>query len=176
MRQRALQDRERNPFEDVGLESSWTIEFLPDQPFDLARISDVRVWFQYEARLDDNLRRLLETKRYAGRREMATLAVLALVRDRDGSADPRQALAFKTARDIFEGPALDKTIVNAGVALRLKDGKVPGGPTAIEVAFEGAPPVTVTTTSESENAACDSVTLTVAVSPAFTVTLSRLGS
>ena len=36
-RQRRLQDRERNVFENIGLESTWLLELLPDQPFDLGR-------------------------------------------------------------------------------------------------------------------------------------------
>src|SRR5205814_1761673 len=53
-RLRKLQDRERNFFENVGLESTWLIELLPDQPFDLSLITDIRVWFQYEALFDEN--------------------------------------------------------------------------------------------------------------------------
>jgi hypothetical protein len=55
-------------------------------------------------------------------------------------------LAFETTRDLFEGPSVDKTIVNAGVALRLKNGRKPCGPVAVRLKFEGATPVTVTTT------------------------------
>lgn len=145
-RQRSLQERERNVFENVGLESTWLLELLPDQPFDLGRIGDVRVWFQFEALFDDNLKRLLEAKRQIGRREMAALAIGARLRADGEPVDFTGPLAFTTTRDLFEGPSVDKTIVNAGVALRLKGGRKPGGPAAVEVAFEGAAPVTVTTT------------------------------
>src|SRR5713101_5563550 len=61
-RMKKLQDRERNFFENVGLESTWIIEFLPDQPIDFSKLTDVLIHFQYEALFDDNLKRILEKK------------------------------------------------------------------------------------------------------------------
>jgi hypothetical protein len=144
-RMRKLQDRERNYFENVGLESTWLIEILPDQPFDLSRISDVRVWFQYEALFDENLKRVLETKRYAGRQEMTALPIGRLVRERGETVDFSSAVTFKTTRALFDAPAIEKTIVNAGIAIRLKEGKHLEGAAALEVAYEGAAPVGLTT-------------------------------
>ena len=143
-RMRQLQARERNFFENVGLESSWRIEFLPDQPIDLARISDVRVWFQYEALFDENLKRVLDAKRYVGRRVMAAVPIGRTVAG-DGKADFSGALAFKTTPAMFESPAFDKTIVDAGLAVRLKDGRALEGSAGLEIAYGDAPPVAVTT-------------------------------
>ena len=145
-RQRSLQERERNVFENVGLESTWLLELLPDQPFDLGRIADVRIWFQYEALLDDTLKRLLEAKQRVGRREMLALPIGERLRAAGATVDFAAPLAFETTRDLFEGPSVDKTILNAGVAVRLKDGRKPGGPIEVQLAFDGATPVTVTTT------------------------------
>jgi tetratricopeptide (TPR) repeat protein len=136
-RMRRLQNRERNFFENVGLESTWLIELLPDQPFDLARVSDVRVWFQYEALFDENIKRVLEPKRYAGRREMAAVPIGQLIRDGGGTADFSTALTFKTTRALFDGPAIEKTIVDTGFAVRLKDGKSLNGAAGLEVSYEG---------------------------------------
>jgi hypothetical protein len=142
-----LQDRERNFFENVGLESTWVIELLPDQPFDLARISDVRVWFQYEALFDENLKRVLDAKRYAGRREMAAFSLGRLVRDAGRPVDFGD-LTFKTSPALFEAPAVEKTIVDAGLAVRLKDGKALGGAASLEVSLESATPVAVKTNEQ----------------------------
>jgi hypothetical protein len=144
-RMRNLQARERNFFENVGLESTWLIELLPDQPFDLARITDVRVWFQYEALFDENLKRVLETKRYAGRRETAALPIGRLLRERGEAADFSAGVTFKTTRVLFDVPAIEKTIVDAGFALRLKDGRPLGGAAGIAASFESATPAALTT-------------------------------
>jgi hypothetical protein len=142
---RKLQDRERNFFENVGLESTWCVELLPDQPFDLARISDVRVWFQYEALFDENLKLVLEPKRYAGRREMAALPLGRLLREGGEAADFSAGVTYKMTRALLEGPALEKTIVDAGFAVRLKDGRSLDGVAGLEVYFEAAAPATLTT-------------------------------
>jgi peptidoglycan hydrolase CwlO-like protein len=144
-RMRQLQSRERNFFENVGLESTWLLELLPDQPFDLARITDIRVWFQYEALFDENLKRVLEPKRYAGRREVAALPMGRLLRDQGETADFSAGVTLKTTRALFELPAVDKTIVNAGFAVRLKEGKPLNGTAGLEVSYEGAAPAALTT-------------------------------
>jgi len=145
-RMRTLQHRERNFFENVGLESTWLIELLPDQPFDLSRVSDIRVWFQYEAMFDENLKRILEPKRYAGRRVMAAVPIGQTLRDAGSSAvDFSTTLTFKTTPALFDNPVIDKTIVNAGFGVRLKTGRQLGGAATLEVAFEGATAVAVTT-------------------------------
>jgi hypothetical protein len=144
-RMRQLQARERNFFENVGLESTWLIELLPDQPFDLARISDVRVWFHYEALFDDNLKHVLLTKRYVGRREMVTVPIGQTIRDGGGSANFAQPLHFRTTTALFEVPSIDKTIVNAGFALRLKGRRKLGGTAELTASLGGAPPVALTT-------------------------------
>jgi hypothetical protein len=140
-----LQDRERNFFENVGLESTWLIELLPDQPFDLTRVSDVRVWFQYEALFDENLKRALEAKRYVGRRETAALPIAKLLRDKGETVDFSDTLALRTSRALFDAPAIDKTIVDAGLAIRLKDGQLFNGTAKLELTYEGAPKVNLTT-------------------------------
>jgi hypothetical protein len=144
-RMRNLQDRERNFFENVGLESTWMIELLPDQPFDLSRVSDVRVWFQYEALFDENLKRVLQAKRFAGRRDMAALPIARLLREKGEVVDFSGVLTLRTSRTLFEAPAVEKTIVDVGLAIRLKNGKAFSGKAKIEAAFEGEPAVTVTT-------------------------------
>jgi hypothetical protein len=68
------------------------------------------------------------------------------LRDAGSSAvDFSTALTFKTTPALFDGPTIDKTIVNAGFGVRLKNGRQLGGAATIEVAFGGATAVTVTT-------------------------------
>ena len=147
-RMRQLQDRERNLFENVGLESTWLIELLPDQPFDLSRITDVRVWFEYEALFDENLKRILEQKRYAGRREMVAVPIGRSIRERGEEVDFTAPLTVKTSRALFDAPAVEKKIVDAGFSLRLKNEQSLGGVAELEVTFEGAPAAALTTGNE----------------------------
>jgi Tc toxin complex TcA C-terminal TcB-binding domain len=154
-RMRQLQARERNFFENVGLESTWLIELLPDQPFDLARISDVRVWFHYEALFDDNLKHILLTKRYVGRRDMVVVPIGQTIRDAGGSPDFAQPLHFGTTPTLFEVPAIDKKIVNAGFAIRLKDGRKLGGAATLTASLGAAPPVALTTNDAGVVATAD---------------------
>jgi hypothetical protein len=140
-----LQDRERNFFENVGLESTWLVELLPDQPFDLTRVSDVRVWFQYEALFDANLKSALEAKRYVGSRVTAALPIAKLLRAKGETVDFADTLALRTSRGLFEAPAIDKTIRDAGLAIRLKDGQPFSGKAKLELTYNGTPKVNLTT-------------------------------
>jgi hypothetical protein len=140
-----LQDRERNFFENVGLESTWSIELLPDQPFDLSLITDIRIWFQYEALFDENLRRVAEAKRYTDCREMVALPITKSIRDAGGTGDLSAPLIFKTTRAIFDAPVVDKKILDAGLAVKLKASKPLGGAATLQVALAGAPAAVVTT-------------------------------
>jgi hypothetical protein len=154
-RMRHIQDRERNFFENIGLESGWTIELLPSQPFDLSKISDIRVWFQVEALFDENLKRILDQKRYKGRREMAAVPVGKTLRDRGEAPDFASELTFNTSRALFEVPAFEKTIVNAGMLVRLKEGREMGGEAEIELAYNGGGAVTLTTDDHGVVATAD---------------------
>jgi hypothetical protein len=147
-RMRHIQSRERNFFENVGLESTWIIELLPDQPFEIAKITDIRVWFQYEAMFDDNLKRILLPKRYAGRQEMLALPIGRGLRERGDEADFSSGVSFKTSRTMFDAPAVDKKIVNAGFAIRRKDAVALGGEAGLEVAYEDAAPAALTTNDD----------------------------
>jgi hypothetical protein len=144
-RMKHIQSRERNFFENVGLDSTWTIELLPDQPFDLKKITDVRVWFQYEALFDENLKRVLLPKRYAGRREMASYPVGRLARERGEDVDFSSGVTFRSTIAMFDAPAMDKKIVNAGFIVRLKDAKPLNGAAELEVSFAGSAPAALTT-------------------------------
>ena len=147
-RMRQIQNRERNFFENVGLESTWIIELLPDQPFELAKVTDIRVWFQYEALFDENLKRVLLPKRYAGRQEMVALAIGGRLRESGEEADFSSGVTLKTSRTLFDAPAVDKKIVNAGFAIRLKDARRLNGEAELEVAYEGAAPAALTTNTD----------------------------
>jgi hypothetical protein len=140
-----VQDRERNFFENIGLESSWVIELLPDQPFDLSRVTDIRVWFQYEALFDGNLQRIIESKRYVGRVEMAAVPVGQTIRAAGGNVDFSATLSFATSRAMFDAPMIEKTMVDAGFAVRLKGGRPSGGAVTLQAAYAEASPVTLVT-------------------------------
>lgn len=144
-RMRKLQDRERNVFENVGLESTWVIEFLPDQPVDLSKITDVLIHFQYEALFDDNLKRILEKKRYAGRQETSVISIKQTLAEEGKSADFSGTVSFTAPVQRLEAPAIAKKIVNAGFFIKPKEQQHLDGPAELDVAYDGAAPIHVVT-------------------------------
>jgi hypothetical protein len=144
-RMRKVQDRERNFFENIGLESSWIIELLPDQPLEYSQISDVRIEFQYEALFDENLKRILEKKRYSDRKEMVALPVTRLLEPEGQTPDFSDSVTATVTRDLFEAPALTRTVANVGFFVKLKDQAQLDRPVELEVSFEGAEPIRVFT-------------------------------
>ncbi|GAA2755194.1 hypothetical protein [Actinopolymorpha rutila] len=144
-RMRQLQARERNFFENVGLESSWAIELLPDQPFDLSLVTDVRVSFQYEAMFDENLKRVLEKKRYTGRKETAALSARKLGEARGTPPDLTGTFGWKVGPDLFEASVLERTVVNVGFLVSAKGLAALPGKARLEISYEGAAPVQVET-------------------------------
>ena len=118
VRMKKLQDRERNFFENVGLESTWIIELLPDQPIDFSKLTDVLVHFQYEALFDDNLKRLLEKKRYTDRRETSAIPIRQSLAEEGKSADFSGTVSFTAPVHRFEAPALARKIVNVGFIVK----------------------------------------------------------
>jgi hypothetical protein len=149
-RMRKVQEKERNYFEGVGPESSWLIELLPDQPFDLSRITDVRVHFQYEAFFDENLKRILQPKRYTGRRESIVLSIKKLVENEGGEVvtDFSNTVKANVTRSLFEVPIIDKKIVNVGFAIKPKGTSPIDGIFKLEVSFQDSAPIQVETNSE----------------------------
>jgi hypothetical protein len=118
---------------------------LPDQPFDFSKITDVRVFFQYEAFFDENLKRILQQKRYTGRRESATLSIKKLVEKEGRVADFSGTVKVNISRLLFEAPAIDKKIVNGGFAIKPKGTSPLDGVYKLEVSFKDATPIQVET-------------------------------
>ena len=139
------QNRERSFFENVGLESTWVIECLPDQPVDLSKITDVLVDFQYEALFDENLKRLLEQKRYTGRREMSAISVRRSLAEEGTTVDFSNAVSFTVPVHRLEAPAIGRKIVNAGFLVKPKQQPHLDGPAELDVAYDGAAPIHVAT-------------------------------
>src|SRR5262249_37430853 len=83
----------------------------------------------------------------AGRREMAALPIGRLIREAGRTVDFGD-LTFTTSRALFEAPAVEKTIVDAGLAVRRKDGKTLGGAAGLEVSLESAAAVAVQTNEQ----------------------------
>ena len=149
-RMRQIQNRERNFFENVGLESTWIIELLPDQPFDLAKITDVRVWFQYEALFDENLKRVLLPKRYAGRpRDGARIPIgrlAARTRRRRGFLERRHLQDDHSACSMRRRSTRRSSMPASSSASRMRSRL--NGEAELEVAYEGATPAALTTNTD----------------------------
>ncbi|MEP7271709.1 MAG: hypothetical protein ABI882_09395 [Acidobacteriota bacterium] len=144
-RMRKLQDKERNFFENAGLESTWKIEFLPDQPVDISNLTDVFIHFQYEALFDENLKRLLEKKRYDGRREMGKIPIRQTLIDEGKPVDLTGTVLFVVPVHLLEAPVLERKIVNVGFIVKPKEGSHLEGSAKLEVAYDGATPVLLVT-------------------------------
>jgi hypothetical protein len=147
-RMRKIQEKERNYFENVGPESTWLIELLPDQPFDFSQITDVRVYFQYEAFFDENLKRILQQNTYTDRRESAILSIKKLVEREGKVADFSSTAMVNVQRLLFEAPVLNKKIVNVGFAIKPKGTTPLNGVSKLEVSFQDATPIQVETNNE----------------------------
>lgn len=144
-RMRKLQDRERNFFENVGLESTWIIEFLPDQPIDFSKLTDVLIHYQYEALFDDNLKRILEKKRYAGRRETSAIPIRQFLVEEGKTVDFAGAVSFTVPVQRLEAPGIERRIVNVGFIVKPKEGPHLDGASELDVSYDGAAPIHVVT-------------------------------
>jgi hypothetical protein len=144
-RMRKLQDRERNFFENVGLESSWIIQLLPDQPVEFSKITDVLIHFQYEAFFDENLKRILEAKRYTDRRESGAFSVKQLVTGEGHLVNFESTLSFAVPVERLEAPALARKIVDVGFVVRPKRAPHLNGVAQLDVSYNGAAPTQVGT-------------------------------
>jgi hypothetical protein len=144
-RMRKLQDRERNFFENVGLESTWIIELLPDQPVDLSKITDVLIHFQYEALFDESLKRLLEQKRYLGRREASAIPIKQVPAEEGKTADFSDTVSFTAPVHRLEAPAVERKIINVDFVIKPKQAPHLDGAAELEVSYDGEAPITVMT-------------------------------
>ena len=144
-RMKKVQDRERNFFENVGLESTWIIEFLPDQPVDLSKLTDVLIHFQYEALFDDNLKRILEKKRYTGRLETSAFPIRQLLAEEGKSADFSGTVSFTAPMHRLEAPGIERRIVNVGLFVKPKDAPQLDGAAELDLSYDGATPIHVET-------------------------------
>ncbi len=144
-RLRKTQERERNPFENVGLESSWKIEFLPDQHYDLSLLTDVRITFQYEALFDENLKRVMEGKRFKARRDAAIVSFKNLLERIGKTFDPAEPLEVDIVPSLFQFPQIDKHIRNIGFIVKPKGQAILTGPATLDVSFQEQPSIQVTT-------------------------------
>jgi hypothetical protein len=144
-RMKQLQDRERNFFENVGLESTWIIEFLPDQPIDFSKLTDVSIHFQYEALFDENLKRVLEQKRYVGRRETSTTPIKQSLAEEGKTVDFSGIVSFTAPVQRLEAPGIERKIVNVGFVAKPKEASRLDGAAELDVSYDGAVPIQVVT-------------------------------
>ncbi|SFM50699.1 hypothetical protein [Nitrosomonas communis] len=147
-RRRKLQEKERNFFENVGPESSWILELLPEQVFEFTQISDVRIYFQYEAFFDENLKHILEKKRYQDRQESAALSISKALQSKGESTDFSDTVRIKITREMFEVPVVDKKIVNVGFLVKPKVDAALEGIARLEVSLENPAPIQVSTNEQ----------------------------
>jgi hypothetical protein len=144
-RMRKMQNQERTFFENVGLESTWIIEFLPDQPVDLSKVTDVLIHFQYEALFDENLKRVLEQKRYTERQETSATPIKQILTEEGKSVDFSDTVSFMVPVHRLEAPTIERKIVNVGFIVKPKAGPHLDGAAELDVSYDGEAPIQVTT-------------------------------
>lgn len=144
-RSTATQREERNVFEGCGLETTWHLELMPDQQLDYARISDVRIDFQYEALYDPALRQVVEAQRYTDRTETALLSLRELLRQQGKTADFSAPVEVEVSAFAFEAPHIDKPLLDVGIMVRHRAAPLLEGKATLDIDLDGAGAVTVTT-------------------------------
>ncbi|HJV84150.1 MAG TPA: hypothetical protein VJ698_01640 [Noviherbaspirillum sp.] len=143
-----LQRQERNFFEGCGLESTWQLEFTPEQELAYARITDVKVYFQFEALFDPALKSVVESKRYQNRNETALISVRKLLQDRGTTVDFSQPVVADITSFMFEAPSVDKLIREVGVVLRPKQAPLLSGVAKLRLNFQNQAAVEVETNDQ----------------------------
>jgi len=147
-RAQELQREEHNVFEGCGLETTWHIEILPDQQLDLARISDVRIDFLFDAMFDAALKQVVEKQRYRDRTETALLSVRELVQDAGGIVDFSQPVKVDVSAFRFEAPHLEKPLLDVGIMVRHRLMPLLEGAATLRVGVDGAALVELVTTGQ----------------------------
>ncbi|MFJ6277517.1 Tc toxin subunit A-related protein [Bacillus thuringiensis] len=153
-----IQQQELNFFEGCGLESTWHLELTPDQALDYDRITDVRVYFQFESSFDPALKSVIETKRYKDRNETAFFSVRKLLEEQGTSVDFLQPIKVNINDFMFEAPNLDKTIRDVCIVLQSKHTAVPIGKAELSLSYQGQPVITVETNEQGIVATADAKT------------------
>lgn len=143
-----LQTQERNFFEGCGLESTWLLELTPDQALEYARITDVKIHFQFEAQFDPALKQVVEAKRYTDRKETALLSMRATLEQAGKAADFSAPVKLGVGSFMFEAPHLDKTIRDVAVVLRPKEGPLLTGKAKLRIDYQGQGAVDVETNEQ----------------------------
>lgn len=143
-----LQCQERNFFEGCGLESTWQLEFTPEQELEYARITEVKVYFQFEALFDPALKSVVEAKRYQNRNETALISVRKLLEGRGKTVDFSQPLVADISSFMFEAPSVEKMIREVGMVLRPKQAPLLSGVAKLRLNFQNQAAVEVETNDQ----------------------------
>lgn len=94
---------------------------------------------------DENLKQVLQQKRYVGRRESAAFSVKELLKRQNKVVDFSDTVTVDVVNGLFEAPAISKNIVNVGLAIKPKSITPLDGVAKLEVSFQGDDPIRVTT-------------------------------
>lgn len=135
---------ERNFFENLGMGVTWVLEVLPDQTVDMARLTDFVVTFQVEAEYDDNLRKVVEGKRFKDRDEISAFSARQMMERQNRTFDPDQVV-FDIHATSLPYPFQKKTIKNIAVFLKPKTEHFVNGVSKIVISQDGNERVAVKT-------------------------------
>jgi len=105
----------------------------------------VLIHFQYEALFDDNLKRLLEKKRYAGRRETSAIPIKRLLAEEGKTVDFSGTVSFRAPVHRLETPAILRNIVDVGFIVKPKEAPHLDGAAELDISYDGAAPIHVVT-------------------------------
>jgi len=138
------QHEERNFFENLGMGVTWIVEVLPDQNIDMTRVTDIVVTFQIEAEFDDNLRKVIEGKRFENRDEIIAFSAKQMM-DRQKRTFDLEKIVFDINQTSLPYAYRDKKIRNIAVYLKPKTEHFITGIAKISMSLNGDEQVQVTT-------------------------------
>jgi hypothetical protein len=106
----------------------------------------VFIHFQYEALFDDNLKRLLEKKRYTDRRETSAIPIKQFLAKEGKTVDFYDTVSFRAPVHRLEAPGIERKVVDVGFIVKPKEAPQLDGAAELDVAYDGATPIQVVTT------------------------------
>lgn len=145
------QQEERNFFENLGMGVTWLIELLPDQNIDMTNVSDILITYQIEANFDDNLRKVIEEKRFDDRDEIIAFSAKQMIERQKRNFDLKD-IQFKIKQTSLPHPYKNKKIKNIAVYLKPKLQDFIDGCATISVSLNDTPKIQVKTDEQGRAA------------------------
>ena len=101
--------------------------------------------FQYEAKFDDNLKHVLEKKRYEGRNETISVSIVKQLEEAGQPIDYSAGVTFKAPFDKIDAPGVPRKIADIALVIKLKGTQRLTGPAGLDISYDNGATVHVST-------------------------------